>query len=208
MKTSEEVLFFIKYMNNGDMPLQQNVSYLGEQLRELLFSEFKIFFGEENVKTKWRATDESTDDFDGSYMYTPETDLIVKPFNISREITRDNKLINDALSKYLDFLKEINSFAQVPFQENLLNKNPRCFIAIEVGGSGSEKHLLGDMYNASVLGKVGFVVGANPTIVKTYQRLYDYTNFAYTVGKTNQSFGNLAVLDGSPLLSFLKSKYG
>ncbi len=189
-----------------DNPQQQNVSYLGEQLRVLLFNEFKIFFGNENVKTKWRATDESTDDFDGSYMYTPETDLVVKPFNISREITRDNNSINSAFDKYTNFLNDVNTSALVPFQQHLLNRNPRCFLAIEVGGSGSEKHLLGDMYNASVLGKIGFVVGTNRSITNSYQRLYEYTNFAHSVGKTDQHFGNLAILDGLWLLYYLKDK--
>lgn len=188
------------------MTTQANVNYIGEELRKALFVELKTYFGEENVRTKWRATDESTDDFDSATMYTPETDLVVTPFNVNGELSTNNHLIDEALEKYINLLREINSFAAVPFQEHILNKNPRCFLAIEVGGSGSEKHLLGDMYNASVLGKIGFAVGAVPQIVNSYTRLYQYTNFAYSVGKTNQSFGNLGVIDGIRLLSFLKQK--
>jgi len=128
----------------------------------------------------------------------------VGPYNISRQIKRNNKNINSAFEKYRGFLDSINQIATKKFDEDSLNSNPRCFIAIEVAGSGSEKHLLGDMFNTSILGKVGMVVGANEKNLKTYQRIYEYVNFAYEVEKTSQYFGNVAILDGVEFLGFLK----
>lgn len=175
----------------------------GESLRKILFEDFKQFFGEARVKTKWRSSEDSEDDFDSSLMYTPETDIVIKPFNIRRHIKEDNEIIDSELKYHSSFFDNINRIAAIPYQKNVLNKNPRCFLAIEVGGSGSEKHLLGDMYNASILGKIGLVVAANKATLKSYIRLYEYANFAFTVGKTNQSFGNLAIVDGLRLHSLL-----
>lgn len=180
----------------------------GEELREQLFQEFQKIFGQDNVKTKWRATTESSDDFDSSYMYTPETDIAIGPYNINRYIETNNRDIKSAFESYKDFLHEINQkIAIKKFHENYLNNNPRCFIAIEVGGSGSSrKHLLGDMFNASILGKIGIVVGVNEENARAYKRIFEYVNFAYEVKKTEQNFKNIAILNGVDFLEFLRKR--
>lgn len=179
----------------------------GDELRKQLFQEFQKIFGQDNVKTEWRASAESSDDFDSGYMYTPKTDVAVGPYNISKQVKRDNQNIKSAFEKYKDFLHEINQIAEKRFNENRLNINPRCFIAIEVGGSGSSrKHLLGDMFNASILGKIGIVMGVNEENVRAYKRIFEYVNFAYEVKKTKQHFYNIAILNGVDFLKFLRKR--
>ena len=179
--------------------------YQGEKLRKVLFKLFQKHFGDQNVKTKWRASSESADDFDSSYIYTPETDIVIGPFNTNRRIEENNSLIDLKVSEYASFFSFLNRISSTPYQNHLLNKNPRCFLAIEVAGSGSEKHLLGDMFNASIIGKIGIVIGTTPEIVKSYMRLYEYVNYVHTVGKIDQTFGNLAILLGSDMLTVIET---
>jgi hypothetical protein len=81
--------------------------------------------------------------------YFPRTDIAVGPFSTdpghNDEIRLEN--INSALQHALSVLQHQNT-------------NPRCLLAIEVVFSGSSKHILGDILNASVLGLYGVVVGS------------------------------------------------
>ncbi len=38
------------------------------------------------------------------------------------------------------------------------NKNPRCFICIEVENKSTRKHFMGSAFNSSIMGKVGIVI--------------------------------------------------
>lgn len=176
----------------------------GEQLREKLFEEFKKIFKEGQVFTRTRTATNSGDDFNATIMYNPELDIWVGPVNINKNITDNNFQINKSLDTYKDILNEINDVADKKYNYNSLNKNPRFFLAIEVAGTGSSKHLLGEMFNASILGKIGIVIAANQTILDTYLRHVEYINFAFEVKKTKVHFNNLMVLDGRKLLDFLK----
>lgn len=187
------------------MTQKRNYDYVGEELRKLLFEQLERVFREDIVKTKWRADKGSTDDLNRSYIYTPETDLVVGPFNIHKNMPADNHLIDLSVEHHNDVLSNINSISIIPYKRNMLNENPRCFLAMEVAGSGSEKHLLGDMFNACVLGKVGIVIGATAEVIKSYCRIYEYVNFAYDVGKIKQNFGNLAIVEGSKFMTLLQS---
>lgn len=177
----------------------------GEELRELIFKNFQKIFGEELVFTRRRAATGGRDDFDSYIMYNPELDIWVGPENTSRNILLDNHLINQALRVYGDFLHALNDISDKRCNFEYLNKNPRFFLAIEVAGSGSKKHLLGEMFNATILGKIGIVIAANKKMLDTYLRHVEYINFAYGVRKTDLHFNNLMVIDGRKLLELLRS---
>ncbi len=177
----------------------------GEMLREKIFKEFIKIFSVENVITKQRVSTGTSDDLIYS-MYTPEPDVIVLPRNTRRQVIVDNNTINSAYHIYKKFFDAINKIAVVKFNEHNLNPNPRYLIALEAGGSGNMKHLLGDIVNASILGKIGIVVGTNKKMVDSYKRIIEYLNFAYDVGKNKQHFDNVVILEQTPFLNYL-SKY-
>lgn len=74
------------------------------------------------------------------------------------------------------------------------NWNARCFLAIEVEDSGSRKHLLGDMINASVSGRIGVLVGYNEDKYQTFMRHLEYLVYTVRTGKIKFSGGNMLVL--------------
>jgi len=173
----------------------------GEELREILFEKFEKVFGEGTVFTRRRTATGSNDDFNSSTMYNPELDIWVGPENTNKNIEADNALISGAVEKHYEFLNDLNRLADKPCNFDLLNKNPRFFLAIEVAGSGSKKHLLGEMFNVVILGKVGMVIAANQKILDTYLRHAEYINFAHGVEKTKVHFNNLMILNGRKLLN-------
>lgn len=175
----------------------------GEELRVIIYKELSRVFSKDEVMTKWPASKGRKDDFDPIYMYAPETDIVVKPFNIERRVELDKQKINFALIRTSDFVKRINRRAEIKIVDSHFNDNPRVFIAIEVGGSGSEKHLLGDLYNASILGKIGIIVCTSKTS-KTYKRIYEFTKFAYSVGKPTQGLRNVAIIREKEFIQILK----
>lgn len=177
----------------------------GEQLREEIFKEFKKIFEEGTVFTKRRTATNSGDDFNTSIMYNPELDIWVGPVNINKNITDNNFQINKSLDIYQDILNEMNNVADKKYNPSSLNENPRFFLAIEVAGTGSSKHLLGEMFNSSILGKIGIVIAANQTILDTYLRHVEYINFAHDVKKTRVHFNNLMIIDGQKLLGLFKN---
>lgn len=178
----------------------------GEQMRKVLFRKLKKLFYTEIVKTKWPATKDSQDAFKQGIIYSPETDIAIGPFNIDGEISANNKRINQAKELWDNALIKMNQISEKPYNPDHLNPNPRCFIAIEVGGSGSRKHLLGDIFNAATLGKIGIAVGTNNKQTEAYKRIYRYIDFAKSVGKTKENFENLMIINGEKLLANLHKK--
>jgi len=75
------------------------------------------------------------------------------------------------------------------------NKNPRCFLAIELENSGSRKHMLGDVANASILGAIGIVVPLNEKRLRAFRKIREYIVFATKVGKLKASFNNVILLN-------------
>lgn len=67
-------------------------------------------------------------------------------------------------------------------------------MAIEVEGSGSEKHLLGDMINVSISGRIGVVIGYNDVKFKTFLRQLDYLAYTVEANKIKFNSKNIIVL--------------
>lgn len=79
----------------------------------------------------------------------------------------------------------------------------RCLIAVEVEYSGIEKHFLGDIVNASALGRVGFLRGANNAALRTFLRLLKYLGFLIGVRKPAFDLRNILVLSADQLENVL-----
>ena len=83
------------------------------------------------------------------------------------------------------------------------NWNARCFIAIEVEDSGSRKHLLGDMINVSISGRIGIVVGYNPDLYETFFKQLDYLSYTVRAKKIQFNSRNIIVLKPKQLEDIL-----
>lgn len=105
--------------------------------------------------------------------YYPRTDVAVGPFSTTvghNENLREN-LINAKLLAKLRVLSH-------------KNPNPRCLLAIEVVFSGSSKHILGDMLNASAIGLYGIVIGS-PDMMPKIKRNMEYLKKLAELDKLN-----------------------
>jgi hypothetical protein len=149
--------------------------------------------------------------------YSPLIDVTVGPFSEVRGISLwqdydrcvnfSQNLIDDLVREfrinYQDFgegyfrveEREIpRSYADFLSSNKGANWNARCFLAIEVEDSGSRKHLLGDMINASISGRIGVLVGYNEDKYQTFMRLLEYLAYTVRAGKIKFSSGNILVL--------------
>lgn len=153
------------------------------------------------VEKEWRITKGATDPLSvNADVYAPRLDVAVGPFNVREE----DKV------EMVDTIKTV--FSQKAPQElkNIItsrrlkqNQNPRCTIAIEVVYSGSSKHILGDITNASVMGLYGFVVASNSTFEKL-KRIFEYSKVIKQVGKVPEDmFSNVCVISGDNFLRLL-----
>lgn len=115
--------------------------------------------------------------------YYPRTDVAVGPFSTTaghNQNLREN-LIN---AKLLTKLRALSH----------KNPNPQCLLAIEVVFSGSSKHILGDMLNASAIGLYGIVIGS-PDMMPKIKRNTEYLKKLAELDKLNPlPFQNVLLL--------------
>jgi len=110
--------------------------------------------------------------------------------------------------RHRDFIDRMLRYSQQQgsnvdgFLENA-NANPRCFLAIEIENSGSSKHMLGNIANASIIGSVGVVIPFNHQKASLCKRIKKYVAFATRVGKIKPIFGNILILDKEDFLRAL-----
>src|SRR3990167_8057824 len=124
-----------------------------------LSKKLSVFFGTKDVICEWDVAKDSMDDYN-RLLYCPRLDLAVGPFNITRNSNQGRDGIFNLISDKRDYFKHLfeqsvnHKLVLQTFDQfwNNLNLNPRCSIAIEVEKSGTRKHMLGDLINASLLG--------------------------------------------------------
>ncbi len=138
-----------------------------------LFTSLQNIFGNEYVKKEWDTVKYDTHFSNHKEIYAPRHDIAIGPFNDYSDLDCgiDNtkfmqthpltkSLLNDKLEAGCKFKDVWNSFS-------------RCFIAIEIEFSGSSKHILGSIINASVSGSIGIIIGNENNIGKI-RRIYYY----------------------------------
>lgn len=112
-------------------------------------------FGDDQVKLEWDSVKYDGHTTNHISVYGPRIDIAVGPFNSYMDIDIGNdkpaKLKKHKLVKTL--IKKV--FADREDFDKIWNKTSRCFIAIEIDFSGSSKHILGSIINATVSGAIG-----------------------------------------------------
>ena len=162
--------------------------------------------------------------------YSPIIDISVGPFSEERgvsfygyydKLTDFSRHVIDEMLKqfkcnYQDFWEGIFEIGQRtlpsnysaflstrPGAENYVNWNARCFMAIEVENKRNAKHLLGDMINVNISGRIGVVIGYNDVAYATFLRQLEYLAYATEAKKIKFNSRNIMVLKPDQFESIL-----
>jgi|WetSurMetagenome_2_1015567.scaffolds.fasta_scaffold91088_2 hypothetical protein len=138
-----------------------------------LVKDLRLTFGNELVEKEWDSVKYDPHSGNHTLVYAPRIDIAVGPFNpyMDLDIGIDNtkpmqshpftkRLYKDELQYRATLKKVWNSFSL-------------CYLAIEIEFSGSSKHILGSIVNASISGSIGIIV-ANKTTLKKAVRISKY----------------------------------
>ncbi|OGG40580.1 hypothetical protein A2118_00895 [Candidatus Kaiserbacteria bacterium GWA2_50_9] len=154
---------------------------------ELLYSE---------VEVQWRPFRG-----EGRGIYAPIVDIAVGPFAIEAQygnryaelLTETHDFIDRLIEKHnanVEDDDEQTSFRRV----GRFNRNARCLLCIEIEDSGGRKHCLGDLVNASALGRIGLLVARSKKTLKVFLRQRVYLNYLKSVRKNTFRTDNALVL--------------
>lgn len=160
-------------------------------------------FGQDNVVREWDVAKNSGDAFTRT-LYCPRVDIAIGPFNIDRNLQRNNWLIYEAYEKYQGLIEAIKKRSDIPDRKLETNQNPRCFIALEIEHRTSRKHRLGSLVNASAIGKVGIIAAKNPDVFNSIVKIRKYLEFLESVGKSKYNPQNVMIVLANDLLEILQ----
>jgi len=160
-------------------------------------SQLKLIFGNDNVETEWRSSAENKDWLKYGKVYAPYPDIAVGPFNIHTgdQAEQERREIENSFNRHTNFLQNI-------FVKNNHNQNPRCLLAIEIEYSGSEKYLVGDIINASILGYFGIIV-VHDDLLSMATRIMKYLIGASEMNKIGNVARNVIVVEYSRFMERL-----
>ena len=175
----------------------------------------------ENVSAieEWNIAKNSNDDLNFKTHYSPRVDVAAGPFMINRGTPVELEKLNNAFNDNKILIEEIKSNGEtfndlnqsnnptISTRSNNFsyNENPRCLIAIEIEHSGQGKHLIGDITNASILGKIGLIVPTTEAKYRSFQRIMKYLEFAQTNEKMrNNVFNNIILIKSEKLIETLE----
>ncbi len=177
----------------------------GKQYRKI-YSELRRIFSNENVIDEWDVAKNAEDWMrEREHLYAPRIDFAIGPFNITNTVEANTRSINAIYSNYEDFitrLKEKDLVQTAPSFDQ--NRNPRCFMAIEIEKTTSRKHRLGSIVNVSALGKIGIVIGTDNKVSNSLVNLKNFLIKTDELGKSTVTVNNVIVLTKSDFLKVLK----
>lgn len=147
------------------------------------------------VTSEWQSARGATDVFAAHVRrYAPRVDLAVGPYSTSSgRLPMGLEMFPRAMHHWFNGLRA--------------NDNPRCILAVEVVNSGSAKHMLGDLLNASALGLYGLVV-CNETVLAKVNRNQEYARQLADVGKIPALFQNIRVVSFSEFITTMRFSSG
>ncbi len=159
-------------------------------------------FGEDRIRPEWDVAKDSQDAYD-RHLYCPRIDFAIGPFNTDRQLDRNNSIINQEYRIHEQFFNQVKEKNPDEWHELVPNRNPRCFIAIEVEKSGSRKHRIGSIMNASAIGKVGILVAVDEPNFRALNRIRRYLDFINRAKKTESYPKNVLIIRRSDFLNLL-----
>ena len=158
------------------------------------------------VERQWPA-------FPRDKRYSPRIDVAIGPFATETKLIDRYDQLSRTAKPFLDhcfdiFKENMRAFNPGIFLENHngytnFNQNARCFIAIEIEKSGSRKHRLGDIVNASALGRIGLIIAWDAAALRSFLRIITYFDFLREVKKNTFQTANVAILEKEQFLYIL-----
>jgi hypothetical protein len=146
-------------------------------------------------------------------VYSPRVDIAVGPFAIDTTHETDYDQLVCTHTHFLaqlhvSFVQNVQSLDAADMIPDLasvcsLNRNARCFLAIEIEASGSRKHTMGGAINAAALGRVGVSTACSPAELKKLLKMRRYLLFLKGVGKNTFDTTNLLVVTREQLADAL-----
>jgi len=148
---------------------------------------------------------------EGRARYAPVVDVAVGPFATQQQFIQEYGQLLDNTRPFIERLI-VNHNENVREQEEAVNfdmirnfnQNARCLLSIEIEESGTRKHCLGNLVNASALGRVGILVARTEKIQRVFLRQRAYLHFLAEVGKNTFRTGNALVLTDDQFNQCLK----
>lgn len=180
-----------------------------KEFTQTLITKLETVFSSEQIIKEWDVAKESGDTFDRQKYYTPKVDIAVGPFNIDQKLELNNKKIESFVDEYkenfLSWLYKISHLGDYEYVSygdflDVLNKNPRCFLAIEIENTKDPKRSLGDIVNASAMGKIGIVIPLGNDKYEMFIRIKKYFHYLKRVGKLDGNFRNILIIEGNKLI--------
>ncbi|MFO7695727.1 MAG: hypothetical protein R6X16_01035 [Anaerolineae bacterium] len=166
----------------------------------------QVWFGDVPVLLEWVALRGDAS------VYSPHVDIAVGPFAV--EEMRLEGRYDELVEEHLGLLAVLHAFGEENVRSLVANdvvadlnaacmsnRNARCFIAIEMEGSGSRKHTLGGILNAAALGRIGVSVACSAEELRKLLRLRRYLRFLMNVEKNTYDTANLIVVTREQLAS-------
>ncbi len=181
-----------------------------DKFTRLLLAKLRTSFPAEVISTEWNVSKNSQDDFNNIEYYAPRVDIAIGPFNINRDLENNNEKFDSLARDNRPLLQKLYNISHLGEQHeyisfdnflSTLNPNPRCFIAIEIENTRDAKRSLGDIVNASVMGKVGIVIPLGEDKYKLFHKIKKYFHYLEQVGKLEGNFRNVLIIEGDKLLN-------
>ncbi len=160
------------------------------------------------AQTEWRAMQKQPS------LYSPRVDVAAGPFIYDESckteehdslVVRWEKPIEAMLTFHKQNVEKLKwEICRTTF-EHLCNKNKvaRCFIAVEIENGKDPKHLIGDIFNAIALGRLGVVIPWSIESLESFGRIRKY--FWFLSHATNFDATNLLILDKKQFVDILNS---
>lgn len=161
-------------------------------------------FGFNLVETEWDATKNNGHGGNHKKVYGPRHDVAVGPFNSGQDIdlgtdrskaTQRHALVKKLVKGSLKYRDPLHK---------LWNKASCCFLAIEIEFSGSSKHLMGSIINASTSGAIGIVIVNDKVKMERAKRMCAYFSRLEGLDRLEiNGLKNLIIFDSDDFIKLL-----
>lgn len=137
----------------------------------------------------------------GRRMYQPKIDVAVGPFAVDGRYGAEYDRLFEGSRPFIGCLVEAHNHNldhddDRTFLEEMrqFNANARCFLCNEIENSGSKKHCIGDLVNASGLGRVGLLIAWDYSVLRVFLRQRRYLHYLASAGKNTFKTTNALIL--------------